>query len=125
MNKKRESLSSRLHISLNQEKGSIKERKFGIEEKIANAEKIFSSHETFNIEKNNIRVKKDTFTIPEEEYALIDILKNKLLKQGMYMNKSEIMRAGLLLLSDLNDNNLKCHCAKVDKLKTGRPKKND
>jgi hypothetical protein len=42
----------------------------------------------------------------------------------MHVKKSELLRAGILLLSQLNTAQLKKTIAQIAHIKTGRPKKN-
>ena len=45
----------------------------------------------------NSRVVRDSFTMPEKDYALIEIVKSRCLGQNLLLNKSEVLRAGLRL----------------------------
>lgn len=65
---------------------------------------------------------RDSFTIPKTEYAAIDSLKGRALAAGRSVKKSEVLRAGLLLLTQLDDTALDKALAAVPPLKTGRPK---
>ena len=65
-------------------------------------------------------VVRDTFSMPVGDYELIDTLKGKALKQMMTVTKSELVRAGLLLLDSLDGKDLKLALIKVEKVKTGR-----
>lgn len=56
---------------------------------------------------------RDRFTFPEDEYARLIALKKELSAQGLSVKKSELVRAGLLLLSALEDEALKEILAKV------------
>lgn len=66
---------------------------------------------------------RDSFTFPEADYARIGDLKRRALKSGHEVKKSELLRAGLFVLSDLNDGALINVLAGIDKLKPGRPSK--
>ncbi|MFN3377005.1 MAG: hypothetical protein ACK40S_10700 [Burkholderiaceae bacterium] len=66
---------------------------------------------------------RDSFTIPKAEYAAIDHLKGRALAAGRSVKKSELLRAGLLLLTRLDDEALGQALAAVPPLKTGRPKR--
>jgi hypothetical protein len=63
---------------------------------------------------------RDTFSMPVGDYELIDTLRGKALKQMMTVTKSEIVRAGLLLLDSLEGKDLKTALIRVEKVKTGR-----
>jgi len=64
---------------------------------------------------------RDSFTIPKAEYAVIGDLKDRALGLGVSVKKSELLRAGLKLLQQLDDATLKVALAAVPALKTGRP----
>lgn len=64
---------------------------------------------------------RDSFTIPKTEYAAIDALKNRAIGLGTSVKKSELLRAGLMLLQALNDAGFKSALSAVPTLKTGRP----
>lgn len=79
-----------------------------------------------NIKVKKVSVKKpklirDSFTFPEADYALIGALKQRALKAGHEVKKSELLRAGLTVLSGFTDGALLKVLTGVDKLKTGRP----
>jgi hypothetical protein len=59
---------------------------------------------------------RDSFTFPKVEYAQLSLLKKRLSEQGNAVKKSELIRAGLMLLSVLDDSNLKSILAKVPSL---------
>ena len=66
---------------------------------------------------------RDSFTFPKDEYQAIAGLKQKALGLKHSAKKSEILRAGLKLLSSLNDKAFLEALNKVPALKTGRPAK--
>ncbi len=66
---------------------------------------------------------RDSFTFPKDEYQAIAGLKQKALGLNHSAKKSEILRAGLMLLNGLNDKAFLSALAKVPALKTGRPAK--
>ena len=68
---------------------------------------------------------RDSFTIPKEEYAAIETLKIRAMAQGLAIKKSELLRAGLMALTGLNDAKLKAALVAVPTLKTGRPSAQD
>jgi hypothetical protein len=63
---------------------------------------------------------RDSFAMPEAEYARIGELKKRL---GGAFKKSELLRAGVLVLVALNDVELKAVMGRVERIKTGRPPK--
>ena len=66
---------------------------------------------------------RDSFTMPESDYAKLSELKKKCLEAGVHVKKSELMRAGLLSLSQLADAALLKTIEQVEVIKTGRPAK--
>ena len=68
-----------------------------------------------------IKVVRDCFTIPKPEFEKIDTLKKRALALGVSVKKSELLRAGLLVLGGMSDTALKAAVANVPVLKTGRP----
>jgi hypothetical protein len=66
---------------------------------------------------------RDSFTFPKDEYQAIAGLKQKALGLKHSAKKSEILRAGLKLLSSLNDKAFLVALNNVPALKTGRPAK--
>lgn len=72
-----------------------------------------------------IRMERDSFTMPKEEYAQLTLLKARLTSMGQPAKKSELLRAGIKLLAAMSDNTLKTTLAKIPVIKTGRPNKKD
>ena len=70
-----------------------------------------------------IKMVRDSFTMPENDYAQLAELKKKCLQAGVHVKKSELLLAGLLSLSKLPDAALIKAVEEVEKLKTGRPAK--
>ncbi|HEX6703766.1 MAG TPA: hypothetical protein VF169_03315 [Albitalea sp.] len=65
---------------------------------------------------------RDSFTIPRDEYGVIDELKLRAAKLGHISKKSELLRAGLKQLAALADAALLQALAAIPSVKTGRPK---
>jgi hypothetical protein len=70
-----------------------------------------------------VKMERDSFTMPKDEYAAIGLLKNRLNTLGHPVKKSELLRAGIKLLTAMSDNTLKLTMEKIPVIKTGRPKK--
>ena len=68
-----------------------------------------------------VKVVRDSFTIPKPEFEQIDALKKRSLSMGVSVKKSELLRAGLLVLRAMSDAAFKSAVATVPVLKTGRP----
>ena len=67
------------------------------------------------------KVIRDSFTMPSRDYKKITQLREKCLKAGINMTKSEILRAGLHVLEGLSIESLRAVVQSVEKVKTGRP----
>ena len=65
---------------------------------------------------------RDSFTIPKDEYVVIDSLKLRAGKLGQPVKKSELLRAGVKALSAMTDIQFKAALSNVPTIKTGRPK---
>ncbi|QLG89936.1 hypothetical protein HQ393_12680 [Chitinibacter bivalviorum] len=66
---------------------------------------------------------RDSFTFPESDYALIAATKQRVIAAGVEVKKSELIRAGLLALSAMDDVKLLALVNSLEKIKTGRPSK--
>ncbi len=65
---------------------------------------------------------RDSFTIPKDEYVVIDSLKVRAGKLGQAVKKSELLRAGVKALAAMSDIQFKAALSNVPTIKTGRPK---
>ena len=65
---------------------------------------------------------RDSFTIPKDEYAVIEALKQRASALAQPVKKSELLRAGLKVLATLSDSALRPALQAVPSIKTGRPK---
>ncbi len=65
---------------------------------------------------------RDSFTIPKDEYMVIDSLKTRAGKLGQAVKKSELLRAGVKALAAMSDIQFKAALNNVPTIKTGRPK---
>jgi hypothetical protein len=73
---------------------------------------------------SKVKVVRDSFTMPKSDYAKIGEFKELCLKDGMHVKKSELLRAGLHALGKLSTAQLKLALSSLEKIETGRPKKN-
>ena len=64
---------------------------------------------------------RDSFTMPKDEYQAIDSLKQRATRLLHSVKKSELLRAGIMALSAMDDKGFAAILAKVPALKTGRP----
>lgn len=65
---------------------------------------------------------RDSFTIPKDEYVVIEALKTRAGKLGQAVKKSELLRAGIKALAAISDIQFKAALSNVPTIKTGRPK---
>jgi hypothetical protein len=65
---------------------------------------------------------RDSFTMPKDEYAALQKLKERAIAQGTAVKKGELLRAGLLALTTMSDSIFAATLAAIPTLKTGRPK---
>jgi hypothetical protein len=66
---------------------------------------------------------RDSFTMPETDFALIAKLKSTALGARRAAKKSELLRAGLHILAGLDPESLVLVLDRLETVKTGRPKK--
>ena len=64
---------------------------------------------------------RDSFTMPEQEYAVLATVKQACLKAGVEVKKSELLRIGVALLGQLDTASLRAVLDSLPQLKTGRP----
>lgn len=64
---------------------------------------------------------RDSFTMPEREYAVLLEVKQACLRAGIDVKKSELLRIGVALLGQLDVATLQGVLAALPQLKTGRP----
>lgn len=70
-----------------------------------------------------IKMVRDSFTFPESDHKQLTDLKKRVVVLGHEVKKGELVRVGIAVLSAMDNKALLAAVAKVDKLKTGRPKK--
>ncbi|WP_310493886.1 hypothetical protein [Dechloromonas sp.] len=70
-----------------------------------------------------VKLVRDSYAMPDTEYAQIGVLKKRLSGLGSDVKKSELLRGGIALLAALNDAELKAVMGRVERIKTGRPAK--
>ncbi len=75
------------------------------------------------VKEKKVKVVRDSFTIPKTEFTQIAEMKKRAITLGVEVKKSELIRAGLQLISGLPDAAFKKALAGVPTLKTGRPAK--
>jgi hypothetical protein len=66
---------------------------------------------------------RDSFAIPEKEYAALVAVKKACLKAGLEIKKTELIRIGIALVNNLTTAKIKTAQAKLTQISAGRPKK--
>ncbi|MFM0074225.1 hypothetical protein PQQ86_23995 [Paraburkholderia sediminicola] len=69
------------------------------------------------------KVVRDSFTMPKSDYDKIASLKQKCLDAGVPVKKSELLRAGLIMLESVAPQRLLAAVSSLETVKTGRPAK--
>ena len=113
-------------------KNSLKNEEKHVEERFIKADGIFSaSNEKTTkellveiIKKPAELVIRDTFSMPKKDADLINELRLKCMKAGMYTTRSEVVRVGIRYLAQLQTDDLYKMIENIDKLKPGPPKQN-
>jgi hypothetical protein len=67
------------------------------------------------------KVKRDTFTFPPADYKRIQDIQKDCLRAAIQVNKSEVVRAGLIALQELTPEKRHQLLQSVEKMKPGRP----
>ena len=70
-----------------------------------------------------VKMVRDSYTMPQIDYAKLAELKKLCLKSGVHVKKSELLRAGLITLGNLPTATLLKTVERLEKIKTGRPGK--
>jgi hypothetical protein len=65
---------------------------------------------------------RDSFSMPEPEYAVLGAVKKACLKAGVEVKKSELLRIGVALIQKMDVAGLKAVLGTLPPLKAGRPK---
>ncbi len=85
--------------------------------------KVPPASEPAKVPKAKARLVRDSFTMPEADFALVSTLKQRALALGRPVKKSELLRAGLHALAALGDPDLHKALEALVPLKPGRPRK--
>ncbi len=73
--------------------------------------------------KLRVKLIRDSFAMPESDFAVIGTLKSTALGARRAVKKSELLRAGLRMLATLDATALLAAIDGLEPIKTGRPKK--
>lgn len=76
---------------------------------------------TQKTKKVKIKMVRDGYTMPENEYIAFEDIKKKCLAAGIHVKKGEILRAALRMLAHLPSLEIVNAISQIEKLKTGRP----
>ncbi|WP_406850793.1 hypothetical protein ABEB33_14355 [Herbaspirillum huttiense] len=87
-------------------------------EKVEKVEKVEKAPKS-----KKVKQVRDSFTMPENEYAVLAQVKKTCLKSGVEIKKSDLLRIGVSLIKNLKINELKDILGSLTPLKVGRPKK--
>lgn len=68
------------------------------------------------------KVLREAFTIPESEHGQIEAIRAQMLSGAVAVSKSQVLRAGLLLLFEADENARRAVFERLERVKTGRPK---
>jgi hypothetical protein len=101
----------------------VKKAPAATKEKVAEAPKDEKAAKAKKQAPKKPKLVRDSFTIPEGDYALFVSLKQRALGAGIEVKKGEILRAALATLAKLDDAELVKAIGLVERIKTGRPKK--
>jgi len=82
-----------------------------------------TSNHTEVVKAKKSKIVRDSFTIPKDEYQAIHALKMRSAKIGLPAKKSELLRAGIKVLTLLSDSAFEKAIAQIPLIKTGRPQK--
>ncbi len=72
--------------------------------------------------KQKVKLVRDSFAMPKNEYLALSDLKLRSARLGLPAKKSEILRAGVAMLSKMSDAGFAAALDVIPSLKTGRPK---
>lgn len=73
--------------------------------------------------RKRVRLVRDSFTMPEDDLALVAALKARALKSQRETKKSEVVRAAIRTLAAMDDAALLAALSALAPIKVGRPKK--
>lgn len=77
--------------------------------------------QTVRSQQERLPLVRDSFTMPEPEYAVLLEVKQACLRAGIDIKKSELLRIAVALLGQIDMASLKRVLANLPQLKTGRP----
>lgn len=90
---------------------------------LATSAQAAASESARDAAKAKTKLVRDSFTMPQQDFGLVAILKDRALGFKRPAKKSELLRAGLYALQQLTDTQLRGALDSLVPLKAGRPKK--
>lgn len=78
-----------------------------------------------SVKKKVVSTKRENYTLPVSEFEILQRTVTRSGLAGRALNKSEILRAGILALDAMTDNQFKKSINRVERVKTGRPGADD
>ena len=122
MANKARDIKSALGSSMRAEESRVGDRKL---DRFARAEAVMEASGAGKLEApqppEHQRVIRDSFSLPAQDYSLLSTLRERGLKAGVHVTKSELVRAGLRVLLEMKDSDFISVVEKLEKVKTGRP----
>ena len=116
--KKKPRFRDQLAKTLQAERGDVNERFARAEVALGEAQPSSRAPRR----KARAKVVRDTFSMPEDDYGIIEEVRQRLIREhATVKNKSEVLRAGLRLLQTLDSEDLLQAAEDVVSLKPGRP----
>ena len=85
--------------------------------------KVMKQEATKAAKAKKVKLVRDSYAMPDNEYAQIGVLKKRLSGLGSDVKKSELLRGGIAVLAALSDAELKAAMGRIERIKTGRPPK--
>ena len=108
-------MAAALSASLHAEEHSISQR-------ITKAEHMFGGDQSTTPKKpEDEKVVRDGFSMPAGDHALIATIQSTAMQAGFHMNKSEVFRAALHVLSTLSAADLQGVYVSLERVRPGRP----
>jgi hypothetical protein len=121
----RKSMKSALSASLQAEDEAVKSRFEAADRVLATSQRAAATPSVKQSQSTSNRVVRDSFTLPTDDYELIAAIRQRCLGAAVNVTKSEVIRAGLQALMAMPDAKLLKQVSNVEKVKSGRPKKDD
>ncbi|MBK2029187.1 hypothetical protein IB655_03660 [Francisella noatunensis] len=120
----KKSIKDMLSLSIKDEQDTVTSKLSNFNnkaDKFDKAEAFFNEEEKNTDDKNkSSTVVKDLFSFPQNDYEIINKSIDRALENRIIMNKSEVVRAALKVLIDLDNDEFVKAIQSVEKIKRGR-----